>query len=332
VAEEAADGILALERNWRGPLAGNGSVEATLGLWDRLEAKSSGLAKNWRWQMCLLRAAYDAYVRQKLLYETKLEDEANAILGRATSAGQAIDAAMAVLNRAVTSPAAPELRVRIVALCEQLFQSIGLQTSVEKYHASGAERGAVLDFVDNPLNNRWWLEDEFAKVRKMPGEAQQIARLRELAAWENPGAGSYYDDIGREGKSPHVDGDAEQDPDTLRGPEPTFWWWDQGKSRARLSWQSTMWPRRMVYEGLDPAGSYVVRTSGYGQSLIQMDGARATPTVDGKQMGEYKEFAVPKEAVADRRLILTWEIPKDEEHLNWRQRSRLAEVWLLKRK
>jgi hypothetical protein len=47
-------------------------------------------------------------------------------------------------------------------------------------------------------------------------------------------------------------------------------------------------------------------------------------------MGEFKEFPVPAEQVKDRRLVLTWDIPADEEHLNWRQRSRLAEVWLLK--
>lgn len=332
IAEEAADGILALERNWRGPLAENGSVEATLGLWQRLEAKSPELAGNWRWQMCLLRAAYDAYVRRRLIHESGLEREANAILASATDAGQAMDRAMAVLNRAVAGQAAPELRTRIVELCERLFHSIGLQTSVEKYHASGAERGAVLDFIDYPLNNRWWLEDEFAKVRALPSEERRLERLRELAAWASPGEGSFYDDIGNEARSPRVDGDAEQDPDSLRGPEPTFWWWDQGKSRARLSWQSTMWPKRMVYEALDPAGEYVVRTSGYGQCLLRVDGQRIQPTVDGKLMGEFKEFPVPPEALRDRKLILTWDIPADEDHLNWRQRSRLAEVWLLKRR
>ncbi len=332
IAEQAADGILALERNWRGPLAANGGVEAALELWRGLEARSPGLAGNWRWQMCLLRASYDAYVRRRLLHESELEREANAILAAAADAGQAMDRAMAVLNRAVTNQAAPELRARIVDLCERLFQSIGLQTSVEKYHASGAERGAVLDFIDYPLNNRWWLEDEFAKVRAMPSEDLRLARLRELAAWENPGPGSFYDDIGNEAKSPRVDGDAEQDPDSLRGAEPVFWWWDQGRSRARLSWQSTMWPRRMVYEGLDPAGKYAVRTGGFGQNLLRIDGARVAAVAGGTQMGEFNEFAVPAEAVKDRRLILTWDIPNDEAHLNWRQRSRLAEVWLLKRK
>ncbi len=331
LAPEIADAILALERNWNGPLVDNGAVEATLLAWRKLEAQVPHLETNWRWQMCLLRSVYDAYVRHRLLYETRLEAEANAVLGNATGADKAIDAALAILNRATSEPVSPDLRARIVDLCEKLFQSIGLQTSVEKYHASGAERGAVLDFVDYPLNNRWWLEDEFKKVRGLASEAEKSRRLAELASWENPGPGSFYDDIGNQSKSPRVDGDAEQEPDSFRGPEPTFWWWDNGKSRARLSWQSTMWPRRMVYEGLDPNGTYVVRTGGLGKSLLRIDGQGVSPVVDGKLMGEFKEFPVPAEHIKDRRLVLTWDIPTDEDHLNWRQRSRLAEVWLLKR-
>ena len=76
---------------------------------------------------------------------------------------------------------------RITELCETLYKGIGLQTSVPKYHASGAERGAVLDFLNYPLNNRWWLEDELAKVRKMGTEAEKTARLVTIAKWERPG-------------------------------------------------------------------------------------------------------------------------------------------------
>lgn len=328
MAEEITDAILALERNWRGPLEHNGAVEATLGVWRGLEAKAPQLAGNWRWQMCLLRANYDAYVRRRLRQDTALEHEANALMERAGELGAAaaMDAAAGVLQRAVREPAAPGLRARIVELCEQLFRSIGLQTSVEKYHASGAERGAVLDFVDQPLNNRWWLEDEFAKIRRMPDEASRVARLRELAAWENPGPGSFYDDIGNIAKSPRVvrnDGDED---------DPLFWWWDSGKSRARLSWQVTAWPQAVAYEGLDAAGTYVVRTTGYGQALLRIDGERVAPAIDGREMAEFKEFPVPAASLRDGKLTLTWDKATGEEHLNWRQHSRLAEVWLLKRK
>ncbi len=309
--ERAADAILALERNWRASLASNGAVETTLAAWPRL-------GNSWRAQMLELRAVYDAYTRRRLLHETALEEEANAALRAGDLAG-----AQKALARTGVSPA---LRQRIEALCASLFQSIGLQTSVSKYGASGAERGAILDFVDYPLNNRYWLTDEFAKLAKLPDEAARRARMLELANWENPGPGSFYDDLGHVARSPRVRGDLEQDPAGFLGPEPTFWWLDQGQSRLRLSQQVTQWPRKVVYEALDPDGRYVLRTSGYGQHLPSADGVPLTALGSG----ERREFAIPAELLADRRLELTFTIPANEGHLNWRQRSRLAELWLVK--
>jgi hypothetical protein len=34
--------------------------------------------------------------------------------------------------------------------------------------------------------------------------------------------------------------------------------------------------------------------------------------------------------VASRRVVLTWDPVPGEEQVNWRHRSRVAEVWLLK--
>lgn len=251
--------------------------------------------------MCLLRADYDAYVRRRLIYETRLESEANAVLADAPRAGSnnAIAEATHILEKAIGHPAAPELRARIVDLCDKLFHSIGLQTSVEKYYAIGEERGAILDFVDYPLNNRWWLEDQFKAIRAPASEQERANRLVALGEWENPGPGSFYDDIGNIAKSPHVvksDGD--------RAPQPTFWWWDQGKSRARLSWQTTMWRIAVVYKGLDPGATYVVRSTGYGQALPRINGERVVPSIDGKQMGKFKEFPVDSKFVKDRKLTL----------------------------
>ncbi len=103
VAEEAADAILALEKNWHGPLIDNGAVEGTLLRWQELQKRAPQLETNWRWQMCLLRANYDAYDRHRLIYETKLESEANAIMADAPKLGadNAMKAASGVLNRAV---------------------------------------------------------------------------------------------------------------------------------------------------------------------------------------------------------------------------------------
>ena len=204
LAEPIADGILALEKNWEGPLSLNGSVESTLSHWQNLEAKAPDLKNNWRWQLCLLRSFYDTYTRRRLLYETELENKANAVLAMAREVGstRAMDDAQQILNRAMKNPPAQEPRRRIVELCDALFQSIGLQTSVKKYQASGPERGAILDYIDYPLNNRWWLEDEFAKIRVMDSEQEKLKRLEEISSWENPGPGCFYDDVGNVAKSP----------------------------------------------------------------------------------------------------------------------------------
>ena len=52
-----------------------------------LENGFPDLADNWRWQMNLLRATYDVYVRRRLLHEEALEREANAALRTAGTAG-----------------------------------------------------------------------------------------------------------------------------------------------------------------------------------------------------------------------------------------------------
>lgn len=335
LAEPVADGILALEKNWDGALSLNVAVESTLSHWQNLEAKAPDLKNNWRWQLCLLRSFYDAYTRRRLLYETGLENEANAALAKARVAGSSkvMDDAQQLLDRATKNPPALELRRHIVELCDALFQSIGLQTSVKKHQASGPERGAVLDYIDYPLNNRWWLEDEFAKIRAMESEQEKLKRLEEIRSWENPGPGCFYDDVGNVEKSLHVvRGEGwDTDPLLVRNPNPGYWWWNNGFSRERLSWQVSMdWPIALRYERIDPNASYVIRITGYGDALTRINQNRVTPTAYGRGIGELKEFPVPQDAVRSGQIIVTWDRP-EEAHLNWRQQSRITEIWLLKK-
>src|SRR6202042_1894398 len=81
---------------------------------------------NWRFHQALYRAYYDAYVRQRLIYETELEARAMDELRKASELGSlaAIDRARAILARASTTRIAPDLRARIFELGEALFQSI----------------------------------------------------------------------------------------------------------------------------------------------------------------------------------------------------------------
>ena len=70
-ADSFAQGLLALERNWRGPLAANAAVYTTLEQFQAMErAAAPRDLRNWRFQQALYRAYYDAYVRSRLLHET----------------------------------------------------------------------------------------------------------------------------------------------------------------------------------------------------------------------------------------------------------------------
>ncbi len=62
------------------------------------------------------------------------------------------------------------------------------------------------------------------------------------------------------------------------GPIPHFVWEDQGKSRKRLSWQTSLrWPLALVYDQIDPAASYVVRLNGPGEIKLKIDDEPVEP-------------------------------------------------------
>ena len=77
MADDFAQGLLALERNWRGPLLANASVDSTLEQFQDLERRATPQQKrNWRFQQALYRAYYDAYLRARLIDETARERRA----------------------------------------------------------------------------------------------------------------------------------------------------------------------------------------------------------------------------------------------------------------
>ncbi len=324
VASDGANGILALERNWVGPVEENGGVETTLSFWQILEQKHPELKNNWRWQQLVMRAYYDTYVRRRKIYEQNLEKEANQILAKAPQSGaeKAMTEALELVDKADKELVSPELRQKVFDYCEALWQSVGAQTSVKKYNASGPERGAVLDFIDYPLNNRWWLADEFEKISKMATESEKLARLEVIRTWENPGAGSYYDNVSDLSKGPRVKTRTEDATDVA--------WWDSGLSRKRHSTQLFQNFPRLEYADLDPNGRYLIRVAGYGEALVRVDGERIEPILYNKGLEEFKEFLVNQKYVSDGKLVITFDQP-EESHLNWRQQSKVCDVWLIKK-
>ena len=360
--EDFAQGLMALERDWQGPLLANEAVETTLGQFQSMEkAASTKTLRNWRFQQGLFRAFYDAYTRRRLLHETELEERATEVLRRALAepsneaAGskvvlQAVSDAESILDSASTAKVAADWRKRIFELGEALYQSIHAQLSVEKYKAIAVDRGAMLDTLDYPLNDRFWLKEKFAAIRKLTSAPERLKALQEILEWTNPGPGGFYDDLGNIERQPHlVRGPSfDKDPGSLASPrggfeedlvpdEP-----DEKVSGARRkSWidhAESLFdaPLQMRYTGLDVKARYRIRVVYAGDSqkkkirLLANDSIEVHPFLTKPFPFRPIEFDLPPEATRSGELKLSW---YREPGLGGNGRGcQVSEVWLLKNK
>lgn len=352
-ANAVAQGLLMLEQNWRGPIGKNDGIGKTLEHWKAIASRSGpALETNWRLQMYLLRAYYDAYLQAKVAQENTYEAEAYAALARAKQDGpeKAIAASRASLARIDTNKPAPEYRAQVVSLAHKLFKTIGMQLSVEPpFRASGPERGAVLDTLDYPLNNRPWLEKQFDEILKLTSNNERLARIDAIIDWETPMPGGFYDDLGNPEKQPHLVHQKEwkDDPGYVGSPQCEYAFGIDKVTRAvsdqRLSWMdqaTTLYttPLRMHYEGLDPAKTYRIRATYAGRFKPTM-----RLTADGAhiihdwlpQPGKCWpiEFDVPQDATRDGVLDLEWQVSPDKpeslRHRPFNRGCQVAEVWLI---
>jgi hypothetical protein len=336
-----AQGLLALEGNWRGPLLTNGSVTTTLQQFRALEEAATPQDRlNWRFQQALYRAYYDAYERRRLQYETELEEEALAQLRRGSRVGPllAMQRAEAILDRAVSEPVGADWRARVHELAEALYQSIRMQLSVARYQAIAAERGANLDTIDVPLNNRVWLKDRFAELRQAKDDKERLRGLKQILEWTNPGPGGFYDALGDATQSPHL----------VRGPgfeeDPAFERSALIGYAHRPEWRRS-WcrhaealrdgPLQVRYNGLDPAGQYRIRVvyAGDGFRVRLRLVANADCEIHPWQLKAFPvrpvEFDIPHSATVRGELTLTWH---QEPGRGGNGRGcQVAEVWLIKK-
>jgi hypothetical protein len=339
--DDFAQGLLALERNWRGPLLSNEGVTTTLQQFRAMEKRASPQDRlNWRFQQALYRAYYDAYERSRLLQETAQEDQAMEELRGAGQIGSlsALKRAEAILDRAETEKVAADWRARVFELGEALFQSIRMQLSVERYKAISVGRGANLDTIDVPLNNRLWLKRRFAELRKLDGEADRLKGIEEILHWTDPGPGGFYDELGNPARRPHlVRGEAyARDPGFVRSPFTGFGY----APGWRLSWCRHAdalhdAPLRMRYAGLDPKAQYKVRVTYAGDNfrtrirLMAGDALEVHPFIVKTREVRPVEFDVPREATKNGELLLSWY--QEPGRGGAGRGCQVAEVWLSKK-
>lgn len=342
-SDDFARGIVSLERNWQGPLAANDSVDATLHSFEKLQQMATpAQTGNWRFESALYRAFTDAYERHRLLIATEQEQSALGFLAAAVQLGSvaAMQKAETALN---TDP--PEMvplkawRAAIEDLAGHLFHDIGLQLSVTKYGASAIERGATLDTVDVQLNDRTWLEREFARIRAMSDEPDRLQAIAALVNWRDPGPGGFYDDLGVPSSEPHlvrgsgypadpaffrtaVDGIADRTP-------------DQGWRISQISYAGANYdrPLELRFSGLRTRVQYKLRIVYAGEdytvpvTLIANDSYLVHGPRARTANPETVEFTLPIKETGSGSLDLKWTRPQG---LGGGGRGlQVAEVWLV---
>ena len=342
MTEPYAQGLLALERNWRGPLLTNSGVDTTLAQFIEMERRATPQQKlNWRFQQGMYRAYYDAYLRARLTDETQRERRAIERLrdARGVGAVAAVNAAEADLAIDPAARAGGALRARVFELAEALFQSVRMQLSVSRYAAIDPGRGANLDLIDRPITNAAWLRARFAEIRSMQAEPARLAAIDTIVNWTNPGPGGFYDDLGDPTNRPHLEMGVgfDRDPAFFHTVRTGF------GSRRNTPWRAN-WYRhaetlygntlKLRYTGLDPTVHYKVRFTETGDST-----PRATRLVANgkfevhamqKKDPEVKvvEYEIPAEATSGGTLVLEWQ-PSPTESGNGRF-VQISEVWLIR--
>lgn len=344
VGADVAEGLRMLERNMEGMLISNENVPKALAQWEMIGRKGGeAVRNNWRYQLNFFRAMFDVYIQSRLIYETELETRATAALAKAPTVGSAaaMKEASSILNEYLMNRIRPDLRVKLEEVGLQALHSIGFQFSfLEPYRARNPERGALLDKVDVPMNNRPWLENEFEKVAALGTEAEKLSRIDRLVNWENPGPGGFYDDLGNPSKQPHLvyQTTFATDPGFVHGPQNAHYRTldnstlqvDPTLRYSMLDQAETLYgtPLLVRYDQLDPTAEYKVRATYFGRygavMSLKADDLEVHGALPSTKPAEPMEFDVPKAATQDGNLTLQWDLVEG-------RGCQVAEVWLIRK-
>lgn len=278
-ADDIAKGIFLLEDNLRGDFAQNTSVRKAYELWTGLEERLTGFAiNNYRFELHLLRACFDYYQQQRVVYERSLEAEALKILaecnayGNAESIDTCIEKARQILRKAETQKILPELAAKINVLADLLFEHIGAQLTVTRHQAAAWDRGAFVECLNIPLNDKRYILAQLDKAEKCQSQEEKAqAVLENIVRRTDPGEGGFYDDFGSDRSWHRLENheDYKNDPGFFKTPLLSFLMPPphdkDDKLNVPLAWRQNVYtlyqtPLFINYSGLDPKAEYVIRT------------------------------------------------------------------------
>ena len=345
MAEPAAQAIVGLEDNLKGPAITNTVVDRTLLQWQRMEQHASpSLLQNARFQMCLIRAYFDAYTRRRLIHEKELEQQARDLLQSPTS--DAIRQAIAILQNIPSTAPLMAYKTKCMALADSLYKSIGAQLTIER-HGGRQERGNFMDFIDYPLTDAPWLLDQLSRLKDT--DTDLTKKIHDILYRTDPGPGGVYDHLADPLSFRRIQPGLPwaQDPGNLQSSHIGFGaaldgvhWLDNplhpgfsGKviPQAWMSQAMTLYdtPLMAHYDGLDSSADYTLRIAYTGRFRAHI---RLT-TGDGYLIHDYVqtgkepvfEFNLPGSAIHNGRVTFVWKC------MNGERGTQVAELWLIRK-
>ncbi len=347
--EGVAQGLLLQEENLRGSLLTNMLVPVTLQVWQEMEKRAdSAQMGNFRFQMGLIRAYYDAYVQRKLALQMAAEHKARDFMRQALEEGElaGLSQALAVLEQSLTEEPAAQWRARCLELADALYESIGAQLTIDP-HGAASGRGNFIDNLDAVLNDAPWLMDNLRAIMELGEGGDWQGALHAVVNRTNPGPGGFYDNFGhpKSWKRVVFDKSLEEDPGSLYRPRISFGvgligveWVHEVKavgfegSSAPQAWMmqvNTLYdtPLKIRYDQLNPDLEYTLRVAYTGRfrSRMRLEVDGGLEIHDFIQTGHQPihEFDLPKEAYRDGEITFRWTCGEGE------RGSQVAELWLM---
>jgi hypothetical protein len=220
-----------------------------------------------------------------------------------------------------------------------------MQLSVPLYAAQSERRGANLDGVDYPLNDRPWLKAQFERIRTLLDEEARLAAIGEIVNWSNPGAGGYYVDLSNAYRCPYLV-DAlpyADDPGFYHSPHRRFPYYKDPRP-LRRAWRAytgclAEFPFRLHFPALDAHAAYKVRVvySDVGKDVKIRLVATDAVTNEVMEIHPFRlkvfppaplEFAIP--AAATQRGELNLSLWREPGLGGLGAGHEISEIWILK--
>ena len=179
--EEIVEGLLGLERNWRGPIASNKHIQNTYNIWRGLEHKlPEATQSNYRLVMPLLRVYYDEYVRRRYFRERGIEERVVSIIERLEpeTLEDGVTKIRSLLSEWQERPEFDYLRQHCIEWADRAFDLIRWQTSVVRHKGQAVVRGCFLDAIDFQISDLPFYESAVSRAAKVDGATEKRAVLK----------------------------------------------------------------------------------------------------------------------------------------------------------